>query len=327
MRIIITGSSGYIGSCCYEFFKKRFKVYGVDKVKSKISEQNKFFRCNLNNKIGLEKIFSKVKPLVVIHLAGESTIDGIKNKKNYLLNNIKATINLLKVIKKNKIKFLIFSSTAAVYKKKNSILRETSRTGPDNIYGLSKLICEKLIKKNLKKTNTRYAIFRFFNVCSSLYPKKVGELHNPETHFIPIIVKKILDREIIKIYGNNYKTRDGTCIRDYIHIKDILTAFYKVIHFLIKNDRSILLNLGSGKGYSNLEIVRIINKKIKTANNNFVFNKRRLGDAKILVCSNKKAKKTINWKPIFSKIENIIEDELLWLKFLKKKKIYRKTIY
>lgn len=330
MKILITGSAGYIGSCCYEFFREKFDVYGLDKVRPRLKNQKNFFLCNLNNKKYLEKIFHRIKPEIVIHLAGQSTLDTISNKKKYQLNNLKATNTLLKVIKKNNINFLIFSSTAAVYKKNNSYLREDSFLSPNNIYGLTKLECEKRIKKLLINSLTKFVILRFFNVCSSLYKKKIGEFHYPETHFIPIVLQKIIDDKIIKVYGSNYRTQDGTCVRDYVHILDLLLAIYKCINFLKKESRNETINLGSNLGYSNLEILKVafkILKKNKDYNKSFIFTKKRRGDSAFLVCSNKKAKNVINWKPRFSSIKKIINDEILWINFLKRRKLYRKTIY
>jgi UDP-glucose 4-epimerase len=322
MRIIITGSSGYIGTCCYEYLKNKFEVYGIDKIRPFLLKQKKFFLCNLNNYIKLNFIISNIRPDLIIHLAGQSTIDGIKNKRSYEINNFNATRKLVKICQKENVKYFIFSSTAAVYKSDKNILKEKSQLGPDNIYGTTKLKCEKFIKKKFKKSSTNYIIFRFFNVCSSLYKLKVGEYHKPETHFIPIIVQKDLKTEKIQIYGNNYKTNDGTCIRDYIHIKDLLIAFVKAISFLKKNNKSEVINLGTGKGYSNLEILKSLKNK-----NNFIFVKKRKGDKEKLVCSNEKAKKLLNWLPKYSNLKKIINDEHNWLKFLKKKKINRNTIY
>jgi len=330
MKILITGSAGYIGSCCYEFFKKKFDVYGLDKVVPKLKNQKNFFLCNLNNKKYLEKIFQRIKPEIVIHLAAESTIDNISNKKKYKLNNLVATNILLKVIKKYKVNFLIFSSTAAVYKKNNFYLNENSFLGPNNIYGSTKLECEKMIKKFLINSLTKFIILRFFNVCSSYYKEKVGEFHNPETHFIPIVLQKIIDNKLIKVYGNDYRTKDGTCVRDYIHILDILFAIYKSISFLRKKSRNEVINLGNNLGYSNAEILKQasnILKKKRSCKKNFIFTKRRKGDTDFLVCANKKAKNILNWKPKFSSIKKILKDEIMWIYFLKKSKLYRKTIY
>ena len=195
----------------------------------------------------------KIEP--ALHWCLQLFFSGIVGKLWSKLITI-ATKNILKSIKKNKIKHFIFSSTAAVYKTSNRKLTELSKLEPNNIYGKTKLSCEKQIINILKNKSTNYIIFRFFNVCSSLFSLKVGEIHNPETHLIPILAKKFKENKKIYIYGNNFKTTDKTCIRDYIHVADIVRAFQLGIEYLEKNNKSQIINLGSEKGLSTLEIFK-----------------------------------------------------------------------
>tara|TARA_B100000795_G_scaffold206402_1_gene159895 strand:- start:1110 stop:2096 length:987 start_codon:yes stop_codon:yes gene_type:complete len=328
MKILITGSSGYIGSCCYEYFKHKFNIYGLDKTKPKVIKQRKFFHCNLLNYKKLNNILKVLKPDVIIHLAGQSTIDFINKKSDYLKNNNIATKNLLKCINQNNIRHLIFSSTAAVYESSTALLKENSPIKPNNIYGQTKQKCEDYIflnKKNQKNFN--YIIFRFFNVCSSLASLRIGELHDPETHLVPILANKFKNKETISIYGDDYKTNDGTCIRDYIHILDIIIAFHKGINYLENQKKSSVINLGSSIGFSCLEIFNKFKKYFPNQENVMFFIKKRKGDISKLVCDNKKAFRLLNWKPKNSRINKIISDELKWLELLNKKKIKRKTIY
>ena len=328
MKILITGSSGYIGSCCYEYFKNKFDVYGMDKTRPKITNQKNFYSCNLLNYKKLNNFISKIKPDLIIHLAGQSTIDFIKNKSEYIKNNNMATKNLINCIEQNNIKHLIFSSTAAVYQSTTSSLKENNPIKPNNIYGQTKKKCEDYIRFSKEKQREfSYIIFRFFNVCSSLPSFKIGELHDPETHLIPILANKFKNKEIISIYGNDYKTKDGTCVRDYIHILDIITAFHKGINYLNDQKKSTIINLGSNIGFSCLEIFNKFKKFFPNQKNPLFFIKKRKGDISKLVCDNKKAYKLLKWKPKNSKINKIISDELKWLVFLHKKKIKRKTIY
>jgi UDP-glucose 4-epimerase len=316
-KILITGSCGYIGSCLYKFLlKKKYTVYGIDKVKK--NNIKNIFKANLNDTNKLNRIIKKVNPKIIIHLAAQSTLDQIKNKKKYILNNYIATKNLLKSMDKYGINKIIFSSTAAVYKNNNLNLKENSTLGPNNIYGSTKLKCEKIIRKNKE---IKFIIFRFFNVCSSIPSLKVGENHKPETHLIPSTIQKILKKKggarIIKIYGKNYKTNDGTCIRDYIHIEDLCGAYEKAIKLLIKNNlKNQTLNIGTGVGYTNLEIVNKIKSliKFKKKINVIKFVKRRKGDVDRLVCSYNKARILLGWMPQKSNLKNIIRDELKWQK-------------
>ena len=321
-KILITGSSGYIGSCLYKFLKKKkFNLIGIDKKKSKI-KNIKFEQINILNKNKLHKFFNKEKDIdTIIHLAGESTIDNIYKKNNYVVNNVQVTKNILNIAKEFKINKFIFSSTAAVYQSTNKKITEKNIIKPNNIYGKTKLDCERLIKNQ----NLNYFIFRFFNVCSSFFEEKVGEMHSPETHLIPIIINKMLKHKKLKIYGSNYNTKDGTCIRDYIHIKDLCNAHYLAIKKLNKKSIQETINLGTGKGFSTLEIVKAVKKLSNKLNFEFVSN--RFGDSPKLVCSNYKAKKVINWSPINSDLKKILFNEIQWQKYLKQKKIKVSTKY
>ena len=201
-------------------------------------------------------------------------------------------------------------------------MKETSRLNPLSTYAKTKYECEKLIKNS--KLNS--IILRFFNVCSSLKVNKrlIGELHYPETHLIPTVVYKTILKKKIYIYGDNYKTKDGTCVRDYVHIKDICSAIKKsMIKLNDKKNDTEILNIGSSHKYTNLEILKKVNKitKIRPL---YKLTKKRKGDVDKLVCSIKKAKKLLNWKPNNSKINSIINDEILWVNFLIKNKIKRK---
>ena len=229
MKILITGASGYIGSCLYFYLKNKFYVSGIDKIQNRLVPIKK---CNLLNYNKLNNFLKKEKPNLIIHLAAQSLVDETINKEKYYLNNVIATKNLVNSMKKNGLNNLIFSSTAALYKKKNKAISEIDQTQPNSTYAKTKYECEKIIKKS--KINS--IILRFFNVCSSLKIKNkiIGEFHNPETHLIPTIVYKNLLNQKIYIYGNNYNTKDGSCIRDYVHIKDICRAIQKSIQYLKK---------------------------------------------------------------------------------------------
>ena len=319
MKILITGASGYIGSCLFLYLRQKFKVTGIDKTNNKsipIKKINLLNLKKLNNFLNIEK------PNVIIHLAAQSLVDETINKKKYYSNNIIATKNLVYAMKKNNLDNLIFSSTAALYSYKNKALKENSRINPKSTYAKTKYECEKIIKKS--KINT--IILRFFNVCSSLKVKNkiIGEFHNPETHLIPTIVYKNLSNQIIYIYGDDYKTKDGSCVRDYIHVKDICNAIKKSTEYLItKKNNFEIINIGSSTKKTNFEILNNI-KKITKKFNKYKIVKRRKGDIDFLTCSIEKAKKKLKWKPLFSNIDLIIKDELRWVKYLLKIKKFRR---
>tara|TARA_Y100000768_G_scaffold388351_1_gene383740 strand:- start:383 stop:1327 length:945 start_codon:yes stop_codon:yes gene_type:complete len=308
IKILITGSAGYIGSCLSAYLNKRFTVYNLDKKKT---NQKKFFKINLKNKEKLNLLLKKIKPQIIIHLAGESLVDPKKKNHLYIENNIKSTNNLLECMKLNNLDKIIFSSTAAVYKDTNKSISEKSKIKSKSNYGKSKIKCE----KNIIKSNLNYIIFRFFNVCSCLTDPLIGENHKPETHLIPLATKKSLLNKTLYINGNNYSTKDGTCIRDYIHIKDICSFINKSIKHLLNIDKSFIFNLGSGKSYSILDIVKEINKFHKLK---YKFTKKRKGDPASLTANIKKVSKILKWKPFNSKINRIIKDQFLFLHSIKK---------
>lgn len=327
-NIIVTGGSGFIGSCLVKNLSKKNKIIILDKKEpSSVSNFNKnvnFYKLDLNSKERLFKIISRVNPNIIIHLAAQSTIDMVKKKRKfYIRDNVDSTINIVNACNKFNIEKLIFSSSAAVYKKGQNKLKENSLIFSNNIYGKTKIYNEKYLKKKLAKS--KCGILRFFNVCSSDRKNKVGELHNPETHLIPLIVNKIKQNEIIKVYGNTYSTYDGTCIRDYVHIKDVVDGINKLIEYLNKQKYGIF-NLGSGDGFSILEIIKECEKRLKSKAK-IIFAKKRFGDSDRLVCNINKAKTKLKWKPKRSKLKNIIDDEIWWNIYLKKKKIKRKFIY
>ena len=328
-KIIITGGSGFIGSCLASFLSNTYQVTSIDKKrKSQFSGKSlNHIKVDLKNKAKLDKIINTIKPDHIIHLAGQSTIDMVeKEKKSYYEDNFLATKNLISAIEKFKVPNLIFASTAAVYKKKNTKIDENSKIYSTNSYGNSKIKCENIIKQ-INPKFTKYCILRFFNVSSSLIKKKIGEYHSPETHLIPVTINSIIKKKKIYIYGNNYRTEDGTCYRDYIHILDILQGIKKSINYLSKkNNKSNIFNLGSGRSYS---VMQIINYSLKKTKSNIkpLIKKKRKFDVGYLQCDISKAKKILNWEPKFSNLENIIRDEILWQQYLNKKKLSRKFIY
>ena len=327
-NILITGGNGFIGSCLAKNLPKNNNIFIMDKkiplTVNKFSKNIKFIKINLIQKNKLFNEISKIKPQTIIHLAAQSTIDMVKKKRNsYIKNNIESTKNIVDACVKFNIPKLIFSSTAAVYKKGLKNLNENAKLYSNNIYGKTKIKNEKYIKKKIK--DNKYGILRFFNVCSSDIKNHIGELHNPETHLLPILVNKIKKKKLVKIYGNNYNTYDGTCIRDYIHILDVISGIIKLEKYLETN-KSDTFNLGSGIGFSIMKIIRECEKNIgKKANLSFV--KKRFGDADKLICNIDKSKHQLKWYPKNSNLKRIIKDEIWWDLFLKRKKINRKFIY
>ena len=322
-RILITGASGYIGSCLSKFLNQNYIVALLDKKKLPLWSINKktpFFKCDILDKKKIYKVFKITKPNIVVHLAAQSTVDEKISLSEYYSNNVTGTLNLIEVMKKNNVKKIIFSSTAAVYKKKSKKISENDIVKPISRYGKTKFTAEQLIQ-NEKSINS--IILRFFNVCSALKNPFIGELHHPETHLIPSTISRVEKNLPISIFGNNYPTIDGTCVRDYIHIQDICDAIQKSILYLNSNLKvKEIINLGNNKGISNKEILKniemILNKKIIV---NYL--KRRKGDVPYLICNSSRALKLLKWKARMSSIKQIIMDDIKWNRFLIKNKIFR----
>ena len=318
-KILITGGNGYIGSCLSLRLEKKFLITIIDKkIRSKLlSKKLKYYKIDLKDKNKLLKLLIIIKPDIVIHLAGQSTIDMVEKKReSYYLDNYIATKNLIECIKKLNIPNLIFSSTAAVYKQRKQKLSEKSNLYSSNEYGLSKIKCESEIK-NLGNYNTKYCILRFFNVSSSIVKYKIGEFHNPETHLIPLILQVASGRkESIKIYGNDYPTFDGTCIRDYIHVIDLCQAHHRALEKLL--NRSICgaqyFNLGNGNGFSVKQVIDVAKKVVKKNNQSIKVEegKSRVGDPAVLVADASAAIKKLEWQPRYPDLVSIIEHAWHW---------------
>ena len=305
-KILITGANGYIGNCLFHILKNEFNVIGIDKKKS---NNKKVFQCNILNKSKFNSIIKREKPEVIVHLAAQSLVDETINKEKYYTNNNKATEVLLEIMKNNDVKKIIFSSTAAIYQQSSNPLKENSNLKALSTYAKTKLICEKKIQK---EKNLKFIILRFFNVCSALDKPITGEFHNPETHLIPTIVYKAMFNKRIYIYGNDFNTPDGTCIRDYIHIKDICSAIEKSIRYISKNNKSKIFNIGNRRGLSNKQIINYIQKRMNDEINIKYVNRRK-DDVSKLICNSNYVKKILNWGAKNSNIKKIVDDEIKWI--------------
>ncbi len=312
MRILITGGAGYIGShVVKELLKEKHQIFIYDNL-SKGHRQailgGVLIKADLSDKKRLDKVFKKYKPQVVIHLAGfiEAGESMFKPAK-YFQNNVLNGLNLLDAMVKNKIKYIIFSSSAAVYKPQRIPLREESVLKPTNVYGQTKYIFEKLLEYFDKNYGLKFISLRYFNAAGADLSGEIGEDHRPETHLIPNILKVALgQKRYLEIYGDDYPTKDGTCIRDYIHVTDLAIAHILALKFLIKNKKSKIYNLGSEKGFSVKEVLEkciLVTKKIIPVR----IVPPRAGDAPILIASSKKIKKELGWQPKFSTLETIIQ--------------------
>lgn len=314
MKILVTGGAGYIGShIVKDLLEKKHKVFVLDNLflghRRAVLSPAIFIKADLSDKNKLNQIFKKYKPQAVIHMAAHSIVsESMEKPEEYFNNNVLSGLNLLEAMKANKIKYLIFSSSASVYgePKKNPI-KENDRIKPTNIYGQTKYIFEKLLEHFNKQYGLQYVSLRYFNAAGADLSSEIGEDHNPETHLIPNILKVALgQKKYLEIYGDDYKTKDGSCIRDYIHVKDLAQAHILALMFLLKDKRSKIYNLGSENGFSVKEILEkciLVTKKIIPAR--VVW--QRAGDPAVLIASSAKIKKELGWQPKYSGLETIIQ--------------------
>ncbi len=226
----------------------------------------------------------------------------------YFDNNVHGTQVLLKAMLKYDVKHIVFSSTAATYGEPIKVpIDEEHPTNPINPYGEAKLMMEKVIKWTSTAADLTYVSLRYFNVAGAHPTGEIGESHNPETHLIPIILQVPLGkREKLSVFGDDYDTKDGTCIRDYIHIEDLVDAHIKALEYLLKGNKSNIFNLGSGEGYSIYEMIQAA-KNVTGEDIAYEVTDRRAGDPAVLIASNQKAKDILGWSPKFTAVEDIIK--------------------
>lgn len=315
MKVCVIGGAGYIGShAVYELIREGHEVVVIDNLstgdKSMVHRQARFYNGDITNKFSLVEIFEtecSTKPFdVVMHFAAKLIVpDSVKNPLEYYYNNVEGVRIMLEVMTDFNIKNIVFSSTAAVYGSPSTgICHEDDYLLPINPYGESKLASERMIKWVSEAHGMNYCIFRYFNVAGADESLEIGLKKDQITHLIPVTIQAALGiRDKMFIYGDDYETPDGTCIRDYIHVSDIARAHVMGAQYIINNNESLLFNLGSNKGFSVKEIINEVNK-LKPVN--YEVGPRRAGDPDKLIASNAKVKKILGWEPKYD-LKDIIE--------------------
>ncbi len=302
--------------------KKKFKVIVFDNLSSgkrKFIKWGKFIKGDLTNFNQIKNAISKTKPDAVIHFAGKISVEeSEKEIFRYYRNNFLGTLNLLEAMKLNGIKKIVFSSTAGVYgNQKKMPITEKASINPLNIYSKTKLFSEELIKDYNRIHGINFFILRYFNAAGSDFDAEIGELHEPETHLIPLAIEALLKNKKFTVFGRNYNTYDKTAVRDYIHVNDLASAHILAINKINKMNKSKVLNLGSEKGTSVLEILNLLEKS-KNIKIKKIFRKKRKGDLPKLISSSKLANKILGWEAKINK-KDIIDSAYNWhYKFLKK---------
>lgn len=329
MNILITGGAGYIGSHVLKQLLEikvhnitvldNFKTGFEDTIETlKLFGEFEFIEQDLSEWYKVEAIFQKNKFDVVIHFAASLLVgESVQEPLKYYMNNTCNTANLINLCNKYRVKKFIFSSTAAVYGEPSSDkmpLIETELTNPINPYGSSKLMSEQIIKDTASANKEfKYVILRYFNVAGAEESLSIGECHEPETHLIPLVVQTALGkRDKIFVFGNDYDTPDGTCIRDYIHVDDLASAHISALEYLDENESEVF-NCGYGHGFSVKEVIDMV-KKVNEVDFRVEITTRREGDPAILIADNKKILQKTNWKPKYDNLEFICKTALEWEK-------------
>ena len=322
MNILITGGAGYIGSHVIELLvkEKTNKVIILDNLstgyKTLINKKSKFYKGDINNKKLINKLINKFNIDTIIHLAAFLNVrEAEKNKKKYYKNNVTGTKNLLLSCQNTTVKNIIFSSSCSVYGNVKGSVSENKKSNPQGYYALTKYKGEELIKKYASKFNYNFGILRYFNVAGASPSGKIGEIETSHGHLIKnIAIQSMNKKSKLNIYGNNYNTKDGTCVRDYIHVTDLADIHIKGIKYLKENKKSFILNCGYGKGYSVLQIANKFKKIKKNTQINFM--NKRPGDIAQVYSNTKKFKKLLKWKPRHNDINKIIKSAINWEKKL-----------
>jgi UDP-glucose-4-epimerase GalE len=310
-KILVTGGAGYIGSVTAHLLARRgYNVVAVDDL-SRGHQHNigrlPFHKLNLSDTPALADLLAREAVDAVIHFAayiavGEST----QKPELYFSNNVAGTLSLLTAMAQTSVKHLVFSSTAAVYGTPQIVpIPEDSPFAPVSPYGESKVMVENILGWLDPCRGLRSIALRYFNACGSDPESRLGEEHDPETHLIPLLLRAAVTETPITIYGDDYETPDGTCIRDYIHVADLAEAHLLALEKLLAGGTSDAFNVGTGTGHSVMEVLRAV-EEVTGRTVPYEIGPRRAGDAPVLVANSDKLKRALGWKPRFAKLTDIV---------------------
>lgn len=315
MSILVLGGAGYIGSHTVDHLcQMDYQVVVADNLatghKTAINPKAKFYQGDVRDKNFLNEIFQKEDITDVIHFAAFSIVpESMKNPLKYFDNNTYGMISLLEAMNENDVKHIVFSSTAATYGEPKQIpIKETDSTIPTNPYGESKLTMEKIMHWSDVAYSIKFVALRYFNVAGAKADGSIGEDHHPETHLIPVVLEVAAgQRDELTIFGDDYDTKDGTNVRDYVHVEDLAEAHRLAMEFLRDGNQSNTFNLGSSNGFSNKEILsaarEVTQKEIPA-----MIGPRRAGDPSTLIAASDKARKVLGWEPKFDDVHKMIQD-------------------
>lgn len=321
MSILVLGGAGYIGShTVYKLIDEGFDVVVADNLQTghveAVHSDARFYQGDIRDGEFLDEVFGREKIDGVVHFAANSLVaESMRAPLQYYNNNLYGTMVLLEAMVRNGVNNIVFSSTAAVYGEPERVpIMEDDKTQPTNVYGETKLAMENMIRWTAQAHGLKYVALRYFNACGAHVSGQIGEDHSPESHLIPLVLQVPNGkRDKIFMFGDDYPTADGTCVRDYIHVTDLAQAHVLAMKRLLDGGESDVFNLGNGVGFSVAEIVeraRAVTGHPIPA----VVEARRPGDPAVLIASNEKACKELGWKPEFDDIDTIIRTAWEWHK-------------
>lgn len=318
MKILITGGAGYIGSHAVRLLLRAgHDVVIFDNLifgHADFAQGCPLIQSDLSDMAMLEKTFEQHKPQAVLHFAAYAYVgESVENPGKYYQNNVGSTLHLLEAMVRHNVKKLVFSSTCATYGiPQKTPLTEEHPQVPINPYGQTKKMVEQILSDFDRAHGLKSVCLRYFNASGADPDGGIGEDHNPETHLIPLVLDAAMGRRShITVYGDDYETPDGTCIRDYIHVTDLADAHIRALDFLMRENRSDFFNLGNGKGFSVKEIIAA-SEKVTGKSIPVHYGERRPGDPAVLVGSAEKAKAILGWQPQYNDIHTIIQTAWNW---------------
>ena len=318
MAILVTGGAGYIGSHCVAALVERgvdvVVVDNLSKGHRQALKGGRLYVGDVGDRAFLEQVFQAESIQAVIHFAAFSLVgESMQIPEVYFRNNVTAGLSLIETMIAHKVPYLVFSSTAATFGEPEHVpIVETDRQLPTNPYGESKLIVEKMLRWCDSAHGLKYCALRYFNVAGAWHDGNIGEDHRPESHLIPLILQVAQGkREKLSLFGTDYPTKDGTCIRDYIHVEDLIDAHMLALDYLKGGNPSAAFNLGNGQGFSNREIIEAA-RRVTGHPIPVVEEGRRPGDPATLIASSKKAMEVLGWKPRYTQVEDIIATAWRW---------------
>lgn len=320
MNVLITGGAGYIGSHCNRYFnEKGIYTVIVDDLNDGHEESvvaGKFVKGSFGDRALMEKILKEEKIDAVIHFAAFASVpDSVARPSRYYHNNVSNMLNLLDAMVATGVKYIVFSSSAATFGEPvYTPIDEKHPQKPINPYGMTKLIGEKMLLDYEQAYGIHSCAFRYFNASGCSHDSLIGEAHNPECHLIPLVIRAAIHGEPhLKVFGDDYDTRDGSCLRDYVHVEDLAEAHYLGLKYIMEHNCSEQFNLGSQTGFTVLEIIKSF-EKVSGLKVPYEIAGRRAGDPAVLVASNEKAKKLLGWELKQSSLENILRTAYGWEK-------------